>query len=101
MNRALILAGPQGIRRPFLVTGTSVVPALVERHRAQGGGSQFVADLIAELAPGRSRTGARGDQLVEVEVEAPVVQDERTKELLREYATLHPGDPRAELWTKV
>ena len=48
-----------------------------------------------------SRTGARGDQLVEVELEAPVVQDERTKELLREYATLHPEDPRAELWTKV
>ncbi|HVO97981.1 MAG TPA: molecular chaperone DnaJ [Bryobacteraceae bacterium] len=48
-----------------------------------------------------SRTGARGDQLVEVTVEAPVVHDERTKELLREYATLHPEDPRAELWTKV
>jgi molecular chaperone DnaJ len=48
-----------------------------------------------------SRTGARGDQLVEVTLEAPVVQDERTKELLREYATLHPEDPRAELWTKV
>jgi molecular chaperone DnaJ len=48
-----------------------------------------------------SRTGARGDQLVEVALEAPVVQDERTKELLREYAVLHPEDPRAELWTKV
>src|SRR5579864_6633804 len=48
-----------------------------------------------------SRTGARGDQLVEVTLEAPVVHDERTKELLREYATLHPEDPRAEIWTKV
>jgi molecular chaperone DnaJ len=48
-----------------------------------------------------SRTNTRGDQLVEVALEAPVVQDERTKELLREYATLHPEDPRAELWTKV
>ena len=48
-----------------------------------------------------SRTNARGDQLVEVTLEAPVVQDERTKELLREYATLHPEDPRAEIWTKV
>src|SRR5580692_2799194 len=48
-----------------------------------------------------ARTGARGDQLVEVSVQAPVVQDERTKELLREYATLHPEDPRAEIWTKV
>jgi len=47
-----------------------------------------------------SRTGKRGDQLVEVTLEAPVVHDERTKELLREYATLHPEDPRAEMWTK-
>jgi molecular chaperone DnaJ len=48
-----------------------------------------------------ARTGARGDQLVEVSVQAPVVQDERTKELLREYAGLHPDDPRAEIWGKV
>ena len=37
----------------------------------------------------------------EVLIEAPVVQDERTKELLREYAQLHPEDPRTEIWTKV
>jgi molecular chaperone DnaJ len=48
-----------------------------------------------------SRSGKRGDQLVEVMVQAPVVQDERTKELLREYATLHPDDPRAEIWAQV
>ena len=48
-----------------------------------------------------ARTGVRGDQIVEVSVEAPVVRDERTKELLREYAALHPEDPRAEMWTKV
>jgi molecular chaperone DnaJ len=45
-----------------------------------------------------SRTNQRGDQIVEVAVEAPVVQDERTKEILREYAQLHPDDPRAVLW---
>jgi hypothetical protein len=33
-----------------------------------------------------------------VNLKAPVVQDERTKELLRELATLHPEDPRKELW---
>jgi len=27
--------------------------------------------------------------------------DERTRELIREYATLHPEDPRADLWDKV
>jgi molecular chaperone DnaJ len=48
-----------------------------------------------------ARTGSRGDQIVEVSVLAPVVQDERTKELLREYAGLHPDDPRAEIWSKV
>ena len=48
-----------------------------------------------------ARTGTRGAQIVEVNVLAPVVQDERTKELLREYAGLHPDDPRAEIWSKV
>jgi molecular chaperone DnaJ len=48
-----------------------------------------------------SRTGQRGDEIVEVAIEAPVVHDERTKELLREYAKLHPEDPRGEIWTKV
>src|SRR5258706_7595689 len=48
-----------------------------------------------------ARTGQRGDQIVEAVIEAPVVQDERTKELLREYAKLHPEDPRASLWEQV
>ncbi len=47
-----------------------------------------------------SRSGKRGDQIVDVEVLAPVVQDERTKELLREYAQLHPEDPRAAIWAQ-
>jgi molecular chaperone DnaJ len=48
-----------------------------------------------------SRTGKRGDEIVQVEVQAPVVQDERTKEILREYAQLHPEDPRAAVWPQV
>jgi len=48
-----------------------------------------------------ARTNVRGDQIVEIAIAAPVVQDERTKEILREYATLHPEDPRAEIWSKV
>jgi molecular chaperone DnaJ len=48
-----------------------------------------------------SRTAARGDQIVEIVLQAPEVHDERTKELLREYATLNPADPRAEIWSKV
>jgi molecular chaperone DnaJ len=45
-----------------------------------------------------ARKNARGDQIVQVVLKAPVVQDERTKELLRELATLHPEDPRKEIW---
>ena len=48
-----------------------------------------------------SRTGVRGDQLVEVLVQAPRVRDERTKELLRELASLNAEDPRAGIWSKV
>ena len=48
-----------------------------------------------------SRSAGRGDQIVEIMVQAPEVHDERTKELLREYATLNPDDPRAEIWSKV
>ena len=48
-----------------------------------------------------SRTSERGDQIVEVAIEAPDSHDERTRELLREMAKMHPEDPRAELWGKV
>jgi molecular chaperone DnaJ len=48
-----------------------------------------------------ARTNQRGDQIVEVVIQPPKVQDERTKEILRELAQLHPEDPRAEIWTKV
>jgi molecular chaperone DnaJ len=48
-----------------------------------------------------ARKNARGDQIVQVVIKAPVVQDERTKELLRELATLHPEDPRKELFEEV
>ena len=36
----------------------------------------------------------RGDQLVEVAVVLPKIHDERSKELLREFASLHPENPR-------
>ena len=47
------------------------------------------------------RKGTHGDQIVEVTLIAPKVADERTKEILRELAKLHPEDPRAEIWSKV
>ena len=47
-----------------------------------------------------ARKNTRGDQIVQVMLKAPVVQDERTKELLRELATLHPEDPRKDLFAE-
>lgn len=43
------------------------------------------------------RASARGDQFVEVQIVVPRVADERTKEILREFAKLNPDDPRKDL----
>jgi molecular chaperone DnaJ len=51
--------------------------------------------------PSATREGARGDEIVEINLTVPMPRDERTKELLRELAKLNPEDPRAELWAKV
>jgi molecular chaperone DnaJ len=48
-----------------------------------------------------SRKNQRGDQIVDVVIQSPKAQDERTREILRELSHLHPDDPRAELWSKV
>ena len=47
------------------------------------------------------RTNVRGDQIVEVSIEAPEPRDERTREILRELSHLHNEDPRAEIWSKI
>ena len=47
--------------------------------------------------PSASIEGQRGDQIVEVKIVVPKVQDERSKEILRELARLNPDDPRAEM----
>ena len=48
-----------------------------------------------------SREGMRGDQIVEVQVVVPKVQDERSKEILRELAKLNPEDVREGLFAQV
>ena len=45
--------------------------------------------------------GARGDQIVEVRIVVPKVQDERSKEILREFSRLNAEDPRRELFAEV
>ena len=48
-----------------------------------------------------SRKNTRGDQIVEIVIQAPDVRDERTRELLKKLAEVDRSDPRAELWSKV
>ena len=47
--------------------------------------------------PSASVEGKRGDQIVEVKLVVPRIQDERSKEILREFATLNPEDPRVQI----
>jgi molecular chaperone DnaJ len=44
--------------------------------------------------PSATHEGARGDQIVTVEMVVPQLRDERSKEILREFAKLNPEDPR-------
>lgn len=44
-----------------------------------------------------SKGGGRGNQIVEVKVVLPPVQDERSRELLREFARLNPQNPRGKM----
>ena len=48
-----------------------------------------------------ARKNVRGDEIVEVVIQAPNVHDERTKQLLRELSQVNTEDPRKEMWTKV
>ncbi len=48
-----------------------------------------------------ARKDTRGDQIVEVVLEAPKAQDERSREILRELGQLHPEDPREHIWSEI
>jgi len=45
-----------------------------------------------------AQPGKRGDQIVTVEVAVPTLQDERSREIMRELAKLNPADPREKLF---
>jgi molecular chaperone DnaJ len=47
------------------------------------------------------RPGVRGDQIVTVEVAVPHLQDERSREIMRELGKLNPADPREKLFDKI
>ncbi len=48
--------------------------------------------------PSAGADGPRGDQIVEIQIIVPKIQDERSKEILRELAKLNPVDPREDLF---
>jgi molecular chaperone DnaJ len=82
-----------------------------DSHDAQGGRTHLKIPpgtqagqklrLREKGVPSASREGARGDEIVEVKIVVPKVQDERSKEILRELAKLNPEDPRAEMLAEV
>ena len=45
--------------------------------------------------------GKRGDQIVTIEIVVPQLRDERSKEILREFAKLNAEDPRQTVWDKL
>lgn len=51
--------------------------------------------------PSASSEAVRGDQIVEIQIVVPKIQDERSKEILRELAKLNPVDPRQDMFSKV
>jgi len=48
-----------------------------------------------------SHPGQRGDEIVTVSVAVPHLQDERSREIMRELARLNPDDPRQALFEKL
>ncbi len=48
-----------------------------------------------------ARKNTRGDEIVEVVLQAPNVHNERTRELLRELAQVQTEDVRADIWNNV
>jgi len=72
--------------------------ALLKIPRGTQNGQRF---RLREKGVHSTRKHRRGDQIVQVVLQAPEARDERTREILGELAKLHPQDPRTEMWSKV
>ncbi|MEJ7608917.1 MAG: molecular chaperone DnaJ [Bryobacteraceae bacterium] len=72
--------------------------ALLKIPQGTQNGQKF---RLREKGVYNARKSSRGDQIVEVVLQAPKVQDERTRELLRELAEVQQGDLRSTMWEKV
>ncbi len=51
--------------------------------------------------PSATREGATGDEIVEIKIVVPEVQDVRAKEVWQQLQKMYPEDPRRELWSKI
>ena len=51
--------------------------------------------------PSAKNEGSRGDEIVEIQIMVPPLNDERSREIMREFAKLNPEDPRLELWKQI
>ena len=72
--------------------------ALLKIPQGTQNGQKF---RLREKGVFNGKRNTRGDEIVEVVLQAPDVRDERTRELLRELAQVHPEDVRSEIWSKV
>src|SRR5215472_6259600 len=72
--------------------------ALLKVPQGTKNGQKF---RLREKGVMNARKNQRGDEIVEVVIQAPKVQDERTRELLRELSQVSSEDPRKEMWTKI
>ena len=72
--------------------------ALLKIPQGTQNGQKF---RLREKGVFNSRKNTRGDEIVEVVLRSPEVQNERTRELLRELAQVQSDDVRAEMWGHV
>jgi molecular chaperone DnaJ len=72
--------------------------ALLKIPQGTQNGQKF---RLREKGVHNARKNKRGDQFVEIAIEAPDVRDERVRELLKELSRADSHDPRAGLWSKV
>jgi molecular chaperone DnaJ len=72
--------------------------ALLKVPQGTQNGQKF---RLREKGVMNARKNQRGDEIVEVVIQAPKAQDERTRELLRELSQVNTEDPRKDIWSKV
>ncbi|MBV9085526.1 MAG: molecular chaperone DnaJ [Acidobacteriaceae bacterium] len=72
--------------------------ALLKIPQGTQNGQKF---RLREKGVFNSRKNSRGDEIVEVVLQAPNVHNERTRELLRELAQVQTEDPRSRIWEQV